>query len=713
MKIPPLVACLLVACLLAPSCRKDTGTTKPRTPAVIAPELKRNQLAGTPSALLRGWSGSKVHWQQWNPDVLQRAADARRLVFAVVGSVRYQGTFETLDAIESRPDIVDRLNREFVPVLVDLDISRETSLVASALSAEARQSVSFPFLLLLSPQGDPVSWQPLAYSDDEMIQGFFDNSVDVIARLWEESPDYVMEDSATKNGFRRERMPEPDPLVEDAAERLEKYRSSIRRLTSFYEVDLSSLSGAGGLFPIGALDCLAEAAVHPQLDEEIRRRAEQSLGGMIRVLDQSAMIDPLDGGIYSARRGPSWDLPIFVRDCVTQARAARALCRVHQSGGPTGSLRAALDAVAFAEANYRTPDGLFAMANRPGNTPGEEWLWTIEQVRTALNDDEFRVWKSMSQLDHLGNLPMEADPRREFFRLNSLALRKSLDEAAAETSLTVSQVKALFESGRKKLLKVRTERFPLAGTDPTPSATASFRMISAYAALFTATGDSAWRDKAVALGKACRAGFGASRFLNERPGAAPEKMSDGRAYAYAVAAQASLDLAAVTLEDEWNLWAQDLTTLLGENFVTEDGRLVETRRESRVIDIDYSDRLMVFEESTAGLTRTNLSRLAALGFQTPPALHPWTISLPAIDEYPIVHTDSIGAVAHSTSRSRLAVGAGASPELATAVAGLPLGRFERRLARQPGAEVDLMTAAGESRKLATPADVEALAAPRR
>lgn len=711
MKIRPTVSCLLGTLLVVSSCRKDRSPDEADTPPVIAPELKVNQLAETPSALLKSWSRSEVNWQQWDPSVLARAKDARRLIFAVIGSVRYPGTFETLDAIESRPDIVRRLNEEFVPVLADLDISRETSLVASALSAETGQPVNFPFVLLLSPNGDPVSWQPLAYQNDEMIQNFFDNSVEVISRLWDESPDYVLDDSAAKNGFRSDGMPEPDAVVEDPQERLDLYRTAIRRLTSFYEEDLSSMSGSGGLFPVGTLGCLGDATIHPQLNAELRQKALQSLNGIFSELQCSAMIDPLDGGIYSARRGPSWHFPVFVRDCTTQARAARALSLLHLEMDRPDALETALGAIRFAEAKFLTPEGLFAIATRPGDAPQEEWLWTIESVKNALTEDEFQVWKGISELDRLGNLPIEVDPDREFFRLNSLGLRRPVAEVAEETGLSPNKVRTLLESGRKKLLKVREDRFPVASVDPTPSATASFRMISAYAALYSATGSQEWRDKAIELGKACRKAFGAARFLNERPGEHPEKMSDARASAYAIACRASLDLAAVTLEDEWNLWAQDLITLMAENFISEDGRLVETRPESRVIAMTYSDRLMVFEESTAGMTRLNLSRLDALGFQTPPALHHWTVSLPKIEQFPIVHTDTLAALGHQSVRTRMAVQSGASAELIDAVASLPLERFERRMVRQPGTGVQVSAADGAGKVLTEAAEIEALAKP--
>lgn len=693
------------------SCKDDRASGETLPPPVIHPQLEENQLADTPSTFLRSAADSPVHWQRWNPDLLEKAADSRRLIFAVIGSARYPGTYETLRVIDRSPAIVERLNQEFVPVLVDLDINRETSLMASALSTEARQSVSFPFLLLLSPEGAPVSWQPLSYTGDDAIHAFFENSVEVVSRLWDESANYVMSDSSTKNELRAERAPhapQPDPVIADRAERLDLYRQAVRRLTSFYDEDVSQLSGAGGLFPLGTLKTLSDASHHPELPETLREQAVATRDGILGSLMRSAMFDPLDGGIYTARRGSSWDLPLFVRDCASQARVVRELCRLHQDGARPDPLPAALGSIDFVESNYRTPEGLFAMAARPGETPEKEYLWTVDAVRAALDDREFQVWDAMSGLENLGNLPSEADPRRRFFRLNSLGMRQSFEEVAAEVGLNANEVHSAFESGRKKLLKAREQRFRAPASDTTPSASASFRMVSAYAALYAATGDNEWRTKAVALGQLCRQSFGASRFLNERPGENPEEMSDGRALAYGIATRAALDLGAVTLDEEWYSWAQDLTTLLGEHFVTDDGRLIETRESARVIALTYEDRLMVFEDSTAGLARENLARLGLLGFQTPPALKPWTLSLPALHQFPIVHTDALDALAYETLGARVQVGPGTDAALRDAVTRLPLGRFARRADAAGDVGVEVTLPSGETLRPADPAAIEGL-----
>jgi len=679
---------LLALSLLTPSCRKETAISEPVPEPIIHDDLERNQLAGVPSTFLAASDQSPVHWQRWNPDILEKAKNSQRLIFAVIGSSRYPGCYETMQVIDDRASIVRRLNEDFVPVLVDLDICRETSLLASILSPETGRPVSFPFFLVLSPDGAPVTWQPLRYSSDEGVLDFFDNSLEVINRLWQK-PDYVLEDSKRSLENRRSRLPKPDPKMEDPQERLAAFQGSVRRINSFYDEDIQTLAGAGGLMPFGLFDALLLSSTSKALPQETRQQAELALNGVMGEILRSAMIDPLDGGVYPARGSSTWNLPSFLRNCSTQGQAARVFSRIHLLQGSPEALKVAEDAVAFAETNYQTPNGLFSLTGKPCASPELEWLWKLEQIESTLNTDELLLWKELSDFRSLGNLPSEAAPTGNLFRLNSLRKQRSMANAAQRAGLDLNKASTVFESGRKKLLKARDNRLAPPRHDSNSSALASFRMISAYASLFTATGNQAYLDKALALGKKCRSAFGHSRFLNERPGESSEEMSDGRAFTYALAAQAALDLGSITLEEEWYQWARDLSTLIGEHFIIDDERLVEAREPSRVVDLNFEDRTMTFGESTAGLLRVNLGRLRALGFQIPPSLRPWANSLPNLQSQPVVHTDVVRALANEHSHSIIIVGTGVSPELRDMVAQLPLECFERRASSQLGAALEV------------------------
>ena len=98
-------------------------------PAAV-PELAANAMQDAPQGLLSSRAGSPVHWQHWEPSVLERARASRRLVFAVIGSAQYPGCVEALDVIDRNPALVAKLNETFVPVLVDTELSREAALAA-------------------------------------------------------------------------------------------------------------------------------------------------------------------------------------------------------------------------------------------------------------------------------------------------------------------------------------------------------------------------------------------------------------------------------------------------------------------------------------------------------------------------------------------------------------------------------------------------------
>jgi uncharacterized protein YyaL (SSP411 family) len=681
------LSCIALAALATVSCRKDAGTAAGPPPPVIAPELGANRLAGSGAGLLESRQDSPVKWQPWEPEVLRRAADARRLVLVLVGGSQYPGTVEALDAIDRDAELVRRLNEGYVPVLADVDLARETGLAAGLLSQEIRLPVSFPFLLVLSPLGHEVTWRPIAYTPAAGdFRQLFDGATDVISRMWAESPDYVLRNSMADHDNRLKRLPPPEKGGTPPETRDEFLKRAARQLVSQYDPDIGTLAGTGGLLPLGILQCLASSSQDPALPADLATRcgeAVQAFGA--HVLD-SAMIDPLDGGIYSTRRGNSWDLPMPLRTCATQARAIRALASLHSATGDPRALEIALGAAAFAAAEFTAADGLFANQRQPMPTPTSQWLWSKAQIDDLLEPREAALWSAYCGVKSLGNLAMEADPMREFFRLNSLGRRMSLADAAAAAQIDPAEAAGLLESGRRKLLAARLSRVPQPAAATAGLAAPSFRMVSAYAALFTATGEAAWRDKALALARSSREAFSADNLLVEQS-KRPAAVADARAFTYALAIQAALDLAEITLDESWRIWAGDLATLVAEQFLDGDGRLREARSASTLLQLPVEDRMMLFDDSTAGVMRMNLARLDALGQSPPPELLPLVQSLPPIADYPVVFTDSILATSFARSRVIVELPAGAAAEWREAAAKLPLDRIARRLGKGGTARV--------------------------
>jgi len=697
-------ACLLALLALSPSCRKQAGPDATGTrPPAMAPQLGSNQMKDAPPGLLSSRADSPVHWQHWQPEALQRAGDAHRLVFAFIGAAQYPGCVEALDAIDRDAALVNRLNTEFLPVLVDVDFCREGSLIAGALSQELKLPVSFPFILVLSPQGNEVTWRPVAYAPGGNLRELFEGAADVVAKMWAESPDYVAKNSAADHELRFSRLPKPDLIPATPAERDALLARAIRQLASLYDTDTGTLSGSGGLLPLGVLQCMASASLDPDTPPDIATRCREAVKAFGTTILYSAMVDPLDGGVYTTRFGNSWDLPVIHRTCLTQARAARALITLYRATGDARSLEVALAAVRFAEEQYGAQNGLFSFQRQPGSLNAADWMWTVEQIDQALTEPEAKLWKNLCKISPMGNLPLEADPTREFFRLNSLGFRTTPDAAATDVAINGEEAAQLLDSGRKKLLKARQARVSERAANPAASASASFRMVSAYAAIFTATGEATWRDKAISLALLSRQTFSRGALLAEQNPALPEDICDARAFTYALAIQAALDLAEITLDDNWRIWAGDLATTVAENFVDDEGRLMEVRPASTPFKMPLEDRMMHLDDSTAGLMRMNLARLEALGQSPPPTIAPWIRSLPPIAAYPLFFTDSILAASFARSRVIVDLPEKASPEWRDAASRLPLDRIARRLTKAP--EVKLRGPDGSEATITDPAEM--------
>lgn len=668
-----------ILCLLAalPSCKKEEAAA-PEARPYLDPEQETNQMKNGLQGLLSSRKNSLVNWQHWDPAVLKMAADSRRLIFVLALSAHHPGCLETLDFIDATPNLARRLNENFVPVLADVEVARELGLAAFALTTSSQNQFTYPFLLVISPEGHEVSWHPVLFSRDPDFGRFFENATDVIIRLWRDSPDYVFANSRRDNELRVANFAPPDRVVE-AGERDFFLTEAARQLSSQFDAEVGEMDGAGGLLPLGILQCLALASTDPAIPEEIAKRSGNAARDFSDLILKSAMIDPLDGGVYSGKFRRSWNFAVPQRTCTQQARAARTLTSLYSVTGDRRELNAALGAISFAESEYLAADGLFSNQRQPVPTSPAEWLWSVGQIDAALSSQEAALWKAVARISNLGNISAEDDPVKNFFRLNSLCLGVPLDQAAATAGVSPADAPALLESGRKKLLEARLGVLPRPAPADRGRAAPTFRMVSAYAALFTATGAPEWRDKALDLGKRSREAFTNGNLLIEEGPPVPAAAADARAFTYALTIQAALDLAEISMDDSWRLWAGDLTTVLSEQFIHSDGRLMEARSESTPLKLPLEDRVMLYDDSTYGIMRLNAARLSALGHALPPEIAPLVRSLPMVAELPVICTDSIAAISFERSRVIVEIPANASAAWREAAARLPLDRIARRI----------------------------------
>jgi len=660
------------------SCRRETVVTVAAVPVDIAPELTSNGLAGSPSTLLADQGLSSIHWQPWSQQTLDRAKRANRLVFAVICPPQYAESCRVLKALGNDPQLTAVINDNFVPVVVDSDACREMALLASSLCAEKKMPASVPLLVWFTPEGNPVAWLPTRIRSAGLRE-VFDQASGVALQSWHDSPDYVMSHSRLENQARAEKMAADAVCPPAGAQPGMDAIRAVRELTSYYDPGSHTFDNLGGLFPAGAMDLLADTALMPDVPADLVSRSKQAALGLAKDLSSSAMIDPLQGCIFNSRVGQGWGLPGFNSDCASQARAIVALCSAYRLD-PDPALRGQiLSAIAYAEKHHATPAGLFALG-RPSLKPAEMWLWTLEEIEKALTPDELKVLTAVSDLRGLGNIPAESDPSREHFRHNILFEKIAPEAAAVTLALKPEIARACYESARQKLKKLSESRSIGEPADSRPHAVSTFRMASAYAAAYSATGESGLKLKAVSTLAHARAAFSTpGGGLQMFPGNA-DTLASGRAFLYAVAIQTALDLGEITLDESCQAWAGELAAAAAGRFM-HDSTLIEVGAAQTLVQTPVSDRSMIFDDSSAGLLSSAEARLTKLG-QPPPAVFLSSVSpLPEeVTECPMLHTDALAAALFRTRAPLVTVAADAPEALKDAVCRLPLRVIARRRA---------------------------------
>jgi uncharacterized protein len=662
-------------------CRKkgQAESAVAASPAVTrAPELEMNGLVSLPGAVYHSQVASPIHWQPWTKETLLRAKAANRLVFGVIALPQQPGFTRILSGLSKDSALVSLVNTNYVPVLIDGDAAREVGLLTADLCTEIKKGLQLPMFVWMTAEGDPVAWIPVSRSAN--IPEVFNQSHSMVKRMWMDDAAYVMKNSGLDNASRRERIAMRKNSKVMSKQPAQDVVQSLRQLASFYDPYSHSFDEAGGLFPSGAIDLLATAAIHPGLAPDVRSRCMETTRDLMNDLLPSPMFDPLDGGLFSARLGNSWALPSFNRDCVSQARAIVALIHAYRATGDARVLEKALGLVRFSEKNFSTSEGFFSVGATDETVPAA-WLWTLEEIEKELPAEDATWWVKATGMKGLGNLPSEIDPGREYFRSNSIGLSKSTSELAAEFGQPVGPFTARFEAVRKKLLEIRSARLGPLPHDDCSHAGATFRMISAYAAVFGVTGQGEFRDKAIALLEKSQAAFSSGPKLRLFTQESPSSVGEGRAFLYGLALQAALDVSAITSDEKFLTWSEDLATTAAELF-TDSEFLKECPDDAKLINLPVTDLVMLFDDSTAGLISFAECRLADRKRPLVPTFSTLATPLPtyAVDR-PILHTDLLQATLAREFRVTVVAGEGISPELKLATERLPLRMVQRRGAR--------------------------------
>ena len=452
----------------------------PRSAILYPLDPMQNRLAFATSPYLRQHAGNPVDWYPWGEEALTRAKTENKPILLSIGYSACHWCH--VMAHESFEDaaVAAAMNRDFVNVKVDREERPDLDQIyQTAHALMTRRSGGWPLTIFMTPEGAPyfagTYFPKLARYG---MPGFLEILPRIAAAYHEQGP------AIAEQGERLSRALaslEPDEATAELpAQAAARALAGLER--SFDRVD----GGFGGApkFPHAAELAFCLRAATRSGDENAMTIVRTSLSRMA----QGGIFDQIGGGFCRYSVDAQWSIPHFEKMLYDNAAL---LALYADAARATGDVSFALTARAIVDwlaREMRAPDGAW-YSSLDADSEGEEgkfYVWTREEARAALSDDEWAVAAPRYGFEGPPNFEGRAwNPR----------IVATLDEVAARVGVSAAGVASRLETARAALFGARSTRVR-PGRDDKILTSWNALMIGALARASRALAQPAWGDLA-------------------------------------------------------------------------------------------------------------------------------------------------------------------------------------------------------------------------
>ncbi|NWK56507.1 thioredoxin domain-containing protein [Verrucomicrobiaceae bacterium N1E253] len=489
------ITAAILATLLINACRTSPDdSVNGKEQAQVVPYLHQNNLADAHSSLLRSQANSPIHWQTWSKQVFKDAAKEKKTVFAFIAKGTDTYSVEMLKQLNTSEQTCQILNTHHINILVDGHQDPDLEYFTASLCLKSGTPVSTPLLVWFSYEGIPISWIPISHNSKNNIAEFIARTSHTVSKLWQDSPEYVLQNSR-EDFTRRMSSSLPDPIEDN--DNLIPVRA-IRQAASLYDPTSSTVDGLIGMSVARHINLLVNALQHPDVSATQREHYAQIACQTADTVMLNGLLDPLDGGIYLGIQSTTSALPVFAKDLPSQIYSMEALYNLYRASGKPRYLEAAESIRAFTNKTLALPDGTFSLGIIQAGVHQHEnpCMWTLEEIEAALSPEELPICKQAFDIKGLGNIPLVDDRNRTHFRQNTLTWKTSPAELSKRNNIPEKELKEHLQSITKKLAKLRTEKTTNLIQEKLSTAGTMAQLASCLTTAYRATGNTSTLEDA-------------------------------------------------------------------------------------------------------------------------------------------------------------------------------------------------------------------------
>ncbi|HXR57037.1 MAG TPA: thioredoxin domain-containing protein [Casimicrobiaceae bacterium] len=403
-----------------------------------------NGLASATSPYLRQHADNPVDWHPWGEEALTLAKTLNKPILLSIGYSACHWCHVMAHESFEDPAVAAVMNERFVNIKVDREERPDLDQIyQTAHALMTRRSGGWPLTVFLTPEGAPyfagTYFPKLARYG---MPGFLDILPRIADAYHMQGPEIAEQSDRLSRALDTLEPTQPSAtLPTDVAPR------ELARLERAFD-PLHGGFGDAPKFPHAAeLDfCLREATLRD--DEDARAVVRTSLSQMAA----GGIFDQLGGGFCRYSVDAQWSIPHFEKMLYDNAALLALYADASRAGLDSGFRNAAVATVDWLVREMRAPDGAFysSLDADSEGVEGKFYVWTRDEARAALPDDEYAVAAARYGLDGPPNFEDHAWNLRIVASIEAIAARLGVAPADVEARLAAARA-ALFARRAKRV----------------------------------------------------------------------------------------------------------------------------------------------------------------------------------------------------------------------------------------------------------------------
>ena len=408
-----------------------------------------NRLINETSPYLRQHAYNPVDWYPWGPEAFEKAQRENKPIFLSIGYSTCHWCHVMAHESFEHPEVARLMNEAFVSIKVDREERPDIDNVYMSACQLMTGSGGWPLSIIMTPDKKPFF--AATYIPREGRFGLIGmmELIPHIRELW-----------ATRRGEALSLSNEIATVLQRTSQNTPGEELDKATLDFTYE-DLAKHFdkqhagfGSAPKFPtphnlLSLLRYWKRGSNKAALD-----MVEKTLQAMRR----GGIYDHVGFGFHRYSTDSQWLVPHFEKMLYDQAMLAMAYTEAYQATGKEDYGRTAREIFTYVLRDMTAPEGGFCSAE-DADSEGEEgkfYLWTREEVRQALGNEEADFIAKVFNIEKDGNFVEQATGRES--GVNILHLRKALGELASDLNLSQQDLQAHLEVLRQQLFAYREKR---------------------------------------------------------------------------------------------------------------------------------------------------------------------------------------------------------------------------------------------------------------